>query len=167
MKALALARLGRTPEALATLAQAGEVDPSNAMVVVHRGTIRLMAGEREAARADFEAALARNPTNARALSSLAMMAAESGDVKGALGRWRAAVAVDPGEYAKVLALGGLLLRQGRTTEARAYLELFAAGAPPSRYARELEFVRSWLATGKIPARAGGARAARGGGPGLE
>jgi len=166
VKALALARLGRTPEALATLAQAGEVDPSNAMVAVHRGTIRLMAGEREAARADFEAALAQNPTNARALSSLAMMAAESGNVKVALGRWRAAVAVDPGEYAKVLALGGLLLRQGRTTEARAYLELFAEGAPPSRYARELAFVRSWFATGKLPVGAGGAPATPPG-PGLE
>jgi hypothetical protein len=93
-----------------------------------------------------------------------MMAAESGDVKGALGRWRTAVAVDPGEYAKVLALGGLLLRQGRTTEARAYLELFAEGAPPSRYGRELASVRSWFATGKLPAGAGGAPATT---PGLE
>jgi len=166
VKALALARLGRTPEAMATLAQAAQVDPSNAMVAVHRGTIRLMTGEREAARADFEAALALNPRNARALSSLAVMAAERGDAGEALGRWKAAVAADPGEYAKLLALGGLLVRQGRTTEARAYLDLFAEGAPPSRYARELAFVRSWLATGKLPAGAGGAPATPLG-PGLE
>jgi tetratricopeptide (TPR) repeat protein len=153
VKALALARLGRTPEALATLEQAAKLDPSNAMVAVHRGTIRLMAGQREAARADFEAALALSPRNARALGSLAMIAAERGDAGEALARWKEAVAADPGEYAKLLALGGLLLRQGRASEARAYLELFAAGAPPSRYAREVASVRSWLATGKLPAEA--------------
>ncbi len=157
VKALALARLGRTPEALATLARAAEVDPSNGMVAVHRGTIRLMAGERDAARADFEAALGLSPGNARALGSLAMIAAERGDTAQALARWKEAVAADPGEYAKLLALSGLLLQQGRAAEARAYLELFAAGAPPSRYAREVASARSWLATGKVPAEARMAR----------
>jgi Flp pilus assembly protein TadD len=157
VKALALARLGRTPEALATLARAAEVDPSNAMVAVHRGTIRLMAGERDGARADFETALALSPRNARALGSLAMIAAERGDTAEALARWKEALAADPGEYAKLLALGGLLLQQGRTAEARVYLELFAGGAPPSRYAQELASVRSWLASGKLPAEARMAR----------
>jgi Flp pilus assembly protein TadD len=165
VKALALGRLGRTADALATLGQAAEVDPSNAMVDVHRGTIRLMAGEREAAREDFLRALAKNPANGRAHGSLAMMAAVSGDVQGSLASWRAAVAADAGEYAKVLAVGGLLLRTGRASEARPYLELFAAGAPPARYARELASVRNWLATGRLPPGVdAGARAPSGPGP---
>jgi arylsulfatase A-like enzyme/tetratricopeptide (TPR) repeat protein len=148
--ALALARLGRTAEALAAIERAEEVDPSSAAVVVHRGTVHLMAGERPAARADFEAALGKSLANARALSSLAMMDAEDGDRPAALTRWKAAVAADPGEYAKLLALGGLLLRQGRAAEARAYLEVFAEGAPASQYAREIASVRGWLAAGEIP-----------------
>jgi len=147
VRALALARLGRTQEALAALARAEQADPSSAAVAVHRGTVLLMAGDRGAARAAFEAALARNPAIARALSSLAMMDAEDGNRPAALSRWKLAVAADPGEYAKLLALGGLLLRQGRATEARAYLDLFAEGAPPSQYSRELASIRRWLAAG--------------------
>jgi hypothetical protein len=86
-----------------------------------------------------------------------MIAAERGDTGEALARWKEAVVADSGEYAKLLALGGLLLQQGRTAEARVYLELFAGGAPPSRYAREVVSVRSWLATGKLPAEARMAR----------
>ena len=142
-RALALARLGRIPDALAILDRARAVDPSSAMVLVHAGTVRLMAGQRAEARAAFEEALARNPGLARAHSSLAFLAAEDGRSDEALERCRKAVALDPREWPKVLALGSLLWQKGRQAEARSYLELFAAGAPPV-YAREIDRVKVWL-----------------------
>jgi Tfp pilus assembly protein PilF len=102
-----------------------------------------MAGQRAEARAAFEEALARNPGLARAHSSLAFLAAEDGRSDEALERCRKAVALDPKEWPKVLALGSLLWQKGRYAEARSYLELFAAEAPPV-YAREIDRVKGWL-----------------------
>ncbi len=142
---LARAKLGRTEEALESLDRARRVDPTNAMLLVHAGTVRLMGGDREGARAAFESALASNPAVARAHSSLAVLAAEAGRVDEAVERWRKAVALDPGEHAKLLAMGMHFGRQGRLVEARALLELFVASAPRQRYAREIEGVRRLLA----------------------
>ena len=44
-RGLALAKAGRFEEALASLARAREVSPKSAMVLVHEGTVRLMAGD--------------------------------------------------------------------------------------------------------------------------
>ena len=146
---LALARLGRHTEALETLALARAQEPRNAMVLVEMGTVRLMAGEREPAREAFESALGLNPSVARAHSSLGFMAAESGRVDEALDHWRKALVLDPRECEKLLTLGALLWRRGRPADARPYLELFVAAAPPARYAREIEHVRGLL-TGAVP-----------------
>jgi arylsulfatase A-like enzyme/Flp pilus assembly protein TadD len=143
--ALALARAGRSPEALAALARARGRNPSNAMLLVHGGTISLMAGDRAAAQRSFTLALEINPGVARAHSSLAMMAAEDGRRDEATAHWRDAGRLDSREYAKLFALASLLARQGRQPEARAYLELFAASAPPAQYARQLDQVRAVLA----------------------
>ena len=71
--ALALGKVGRTKDALATLTRARELDPSNAMLLVDTATVMLMAGDRSGARAQFEAALAANPDLARAHSSLGIL----------------------------------------------------------------------------------------------
>jgi Tfp pilus assembly protein PilF len=104
-----------------------------------------MARDPGRARESFEAALTLNPGVARAQSSLAFMAAESGHGAEALERFGKAIALDPRENEKLLALGLLLWQRGRRAEARPYLELFAASAPPARYAREVERVRALLA----------------------
>lgn len=144
-RGLALAKLGRTDDALASFDRARDQDPTNAMLLVHAGTVRLMDGAREDAREAFEWALSLNPDVSRAHSSLAVLAAEDGRIEEAMGHWQKAVALDPGEYAKLLALGMHFGRQGRTVEARAFLELFAASAPRREYAREIEGVRRLLA----------------------
>jgi arylsulfatase A-like enzyme/tetratricopeptide (TPR) repeat protein len=144
-RALALARLGRTEAALATLARARAREPLNATLLVHVGTVRVMAEDRAAARAAFEEALTLNPDIARAHTALAVLALEDGRAAQAVDHWRAATDRDPGEYAKVLALGIGFDRAGRTAEARVCFEFFAAHAPASRYARQLEHVRTWLA----------------------
>ena len=146
MRSLALARLGRPGEALATIDKAGEIDPGNPMVAVYRGTVRLMGGQRQEARAAFEEAVALNADTVRAHTSLAVMATEEGGIQEALEHWRRAVALDPGEHAKLLAVAGGLWQAGRRAEARPLLELFAASAPPARFGAELERVRGLLAT---------------------
>ncbi|HET7294083.1 MAG TPA: sulfatase-like hydrolase/transferase [Vicinamibacteria bacterium] len=142
---LALAQLGRHAQALAVLERARDLDPANAMVLVHIGTVHLMARDGGRARSAFEAAVAMNPMIARGHSSLAVVAAEEGRVEEALGHFGRALELDPKESEPLLALGSLLWRKGRQTEARRYLELFVAKAPPSRYERELLGVRTWLA----------------------
>ena len=151
VRSLALARSGRPKEALATLAKAREVDPSNAMVLVGVGTVELMGGDPVRARRAFEAAVALNPGVARAWSSLGVVAAEDGHPEEAIGHWKKAIALDPAERAKLLGFGSLLWQHGRRSEARRYLELFVATAPPATYAREIERVRGWLA-GSAPPR---------------
>jgi arylsulfatase A-like enzyme/Flp pilus assembly protein TadD len=144
-RGLALAKLGHRDEALAELQRAREIDPRNATLLVDSGTVRLMGNDTAGARRDLEAALAENPNLARAESSLAFLDAESGRSADALRRFRRALSLDPGECGRLLALGALLVREGRGAEARDYLELFVAKAPPRRYARELEQARAWLA----------------------
>jgi len=143
-RALALARLNRTNEALATLSRARQSDPSNAMLLVHVGTVELTSGNRAAARGAFEEALKLSPGLARAHSSLGVMSLEDGDRGRAVEHWKAATSRDPTEYGRILSLGIAFARNGRAADARACFEFFSANAPPSRYSRELDRVRTWL-----------------------
>jgi tetratricopeptide (TPR) repeat protein len=145
---LALARLDRTPEALATLARAREREPRNAMILVDIGTVHLIARDEQRGREAFEAALTLNPGVARAHSSLGFLLAEHGRADEALEHWSKALALDPRERDALLALGMLLRRRGRAAEARAYLELFVASVPEG--AQDVERVRQWLAGSAPP-----------------
>ena len=142
--ALAFATMGRSKDALATLARARELDSSNAMLFVSTATVLLMAGDRDAARAQFEAALRMNPDLARAHSSLGILDLEDGRPTAAVERWKAATAVDPREFEIILAAGLSLARARRTAEARAALEFFAANAPPERFADDAQRARELL-----------------------
>jgi arylsulfatase A-like enzyme/Tfp pilus assembly protein PilF len=143
--ALAQATAGRTVDAIATLQRAREVDPSNAMLAVNAGTVRLMAGDREAARREFDAALRANPDTPRAHSSLGILDLEDQRFAEAASHWRAATAIDTREFQTILAAAFTLHRAGKTAEARAALEFFVANAPPSRYAADIERARVLLA----------------------
>jgi Flp pilus assembly protein TadD len=144
--ALALARLGRTKDALAILTRARELDPSNAMLAVNVATVLLMGGDRNAARDQFEAALRMNPGLARAHSSLGILDAEERRSTEAVAHWQAATAADPREFETILASGLSLYRAGRTAEARTALEFFIANAPPSRFAPAIDRARTLLLT---------------------
>jgi arylsulfatase A-like enzyme/Flp pilus assembly protein TadD len=143
---LAYAKAGRFPDATQTLDRARRNDPSNAMLLVTGGTIELMAGRRPQARAAFESALGINEKLARAHSSLGAMDAEEGRHENALQHWRQAVALDPGEYEKLLVTGVSLARNGHSAAARPYLKLFADAAPSNRYAADIARARDWLRT---------------------
>jgi arylsulfatase A-like enzyme/Flp pilus assembly protein TadD len=145
-RALALARLGRSQDALATLARARDLDPSNAQLLTQTGTVQLMAGDPVRAREAFESALRADPSLARAHSSLGALDIEDRRAAEAIAHWRAATTLDPREFETVLALGVSLARRGRAAEARAALEFFVANAPASRYANEIGRARAVVAT---------------------
>ena len=65
-----------------------------------------------------------------------------------------AMALDPAESEKLLALAALLARKAAGAEARAYLELFLATAPPALYAREIEQAGRWSRRVESPVRCG-------------
>jgi len=111
---------------------------------VQRATVEMMAHDDAAARADLEAALARDDGLALAHHTLGLLAARGGDEAEAERRFRRALALDAGDYDAMLNLGSLLARRGRRAEAQPYLERFAAGAPPALYAREIARARTWL-----------------------
>jgi len=140
----AFAQLGRPREARASFDRAVAADPSRALTLVQRATVEMMAHAAAAARTDLEAALARDERLALAHHTLGLLAARRGDEGEAERRFRRALALDAGNYDAMLNLGSLLARRGRRAEAQPYLEQFAAGAPPSVYAREIARVRGWL-----------------------
>lgn len=142
--ALALGRLGRGKEAVATLARARVFDPQNVQLLVDLGTVHLMAGEAGPAREAFEAALAENPEVARAHSSLAFLDAHTGSPSASLEHWRKALALEPRECETLLALGAVTWRRGGPAAARPYLELFVSSAPQTPCAGGVERARRWL-----------------------
>jgi tetratricopeptide (TPR) repeat protein len=141
--ALALARTGEIQKATAVLVRAHAIDPSDAMLHVHRGTVELIGNNRARAREQFEAALTRSPDLPRAHSSLGVLLAEDGRTTEALRHWERAVAADPREYRTILGVGVALARRG-DPKARPFLEYFAARAPEPMYAREIQAVRRML-----------------------
>jgi arylsulfatase A-like enzyme/Flp pilus assembly protein TadD len=141
---MAQARTGRREQALATFAEAREVDPSNPMVLVNAGTVHLMAGDRARARQAFEAALDLDDGVARAHNSLGVIAAEEGRLPEAIARWQRAAALDPADYQTLFNLGATLRRAGREAEARPYLEAYLRSAPVALESRDIARVRAWL-----------------------
>ncbi|MDX1642986.1 MAG: tetratricopeptide repeat protein, partial [Thermoanaerobaculia bacterium] len=144
VRALAQARLGRFEEALATLDVVAAVDPELATVEVHRGTVLLMAGRREAARQAYRAALETAPDTVAALTALAVMTTEEGRVDAARDYWRRAGAVEARAWGRLLALAMRLWESGDRRSARPLLELFVEAAPSSIYADEVVRVRRLL-----------------------
>jgi arylsulfatase A-like enzyme/Flp pilus assembly protein TadD len=145
--ALALGRLHRAKEAIATLARAREIDPQNVQLLVDLGTVHLMAGEVGPAREAFEAALRTNPGVARAHSSLGFIDAQAGRVGPALEHMKEALALDPRECQPLLALASLASHQGGAPAARPYLELFVESAARTPCAASEARARRWLAGG--------------------
>ncbi|MDH3746019.1 MAG: tetratricopeptide repeat protein, partial [Acidobacteriota bacterium] len=119
--------------------------PANAMVPVHLGTVLLMQGRREEARASYLRALELNPGVVPAHTALGIMAVEEGRVQESVGHWQSAVKIDERQYARILTIGGGFWRTGRRSQARPLLELFVDSAPPATWSKEIERVRALLA----------------------
>ena len=145
-RAIALAKLRRFDDALASLSRASSEDPSNGRLLLEAGTVHLMAGKRDRAREAWNKALSLNPNLARAHTSLGVLSLEERRPADAVEHWKAASALDPREHRTILGIGLSLAKAGQTAEARTALDFFVAHAPPARFAGELERARSVLAT---------------------
>ena len=145
-RALALAKLRRFDEALASVSRASAEDPSNGRLLLEAGTIHLMAGQRGRARETWNHALQLNPSLARVHTSLGVLSLEERRPADAVEHWKAAVASDQREYLTILGIGLSLAKAGQTAEARAALNFFVAHAPSRRFAAEIDRARAVLAT---------------------
>ncbi len=149
-RGVALAALGRPREAEQAFVAAGKLDPTNVLPLVDLGTLYLGAHEYEKARGALQAALELNPRVARAHNALGVVAAETGDRDQAIIHWKLAVELEPKEFDTLFNLGSLLVKSGRSVEARPYLERFLREAPPALYGRDFPKVRAWLGAPPVP-----------------
>jgi arylsulfatase A-like enzyme/Tfp pilus assembly protein PilF len=133
----ALAQIGRTQEAIATFNRALALDPSNATAKANLGTVYLLVRDYPRARATMEEALALDPDVSRAHNALGVIAAETGHPDDAIDHWKRAVELNPREWDTLFNLGNLLRKQGRTTEARPYLQRFVREAPRAQYGPDI------------------------------
>ena len=94
---------------------------------------------------EVQAALAKNPNDAAAHSSLAHLDMMRGDHAGEMAEWRQVLRLEPDNNDALLLLGGRLAQAKRAEEARPLYERLAAGSGP--YAST---ARRWLAEHGTP-----------------
>ncbi len=115
--AVDLAR-GDLGEARAVADRYVALDPESARALYSRGIVALRAGDAGAARDDFGKLLRSNPAYAVAHYDLALAEERLGNAAGAERELRSALALAPTYARAQLALGALLLKEGRRSEAR-------------------------------------------------
>ncbi len=142
---LAYSAVGEVALAREAFTLARATDPSNGMALVNLGTLELMAGNRESARAAIEQALELDESIARAHNTLGVIAAVAGQIEEAITHWRRAVALNPNDYQTLFNLARTLEKKGDLTAARSYYEAYLRAAPAALEARDIEKTREWLA----------------------
>jgi Flp pilus assembly protein TadD len=146
VRALAQVRVQDPAAAMTTLQKAAEIDPFNPAIEVHKGTVRLLSGEREAARAAFARALELNGITVAALTALGIMEIEEGRFDQGVSYWRRAVEADPQQLPRLLAFASYLWNKGEFAAARPLFELFLAEASADPYREEIARLRQLLAS---------------------
>lgn len=125
-----LAAQGEHQRALERVAAALEAQPEVATFhELHARTLRESGAADEVVRASFERAVALDPQQADALAGLGRLAAEAGEVDAALALYDRADEADPDAPSHAYAAAGLLIREGRSAEARGRLETLLAHHP--------------------------------------
>jgi arylsulfatase A-like enzyme/Tfp pilus assembly protein PilF len=120
---------GRVDEAVATLRQAVQRDSENADVHDALGRALVSAQARDAARIEFERALAIQPNDAEALEALADIAVERGDLVEARMRLTSLHLRDADDDRVSVKLGAVLARSGDVPSAIAMFESVLNRAP--------------------------------------
>src|SRR3982751_952490 len=105
-----LTRLGRPREALEPFDAAIAIAPEARLHFARAMALEDLS-ELDGARAGFEQALALDPAQSEALSRLALLAVQRGDVQGARTLAERALAIDPKDSAARIALAGAALEQ--------------------------------------------------------
>jgi Flp pilus assembly protein TadD len=141
---VALATVGRPGDALEVFTRARAVDPTSGLPLLDAGTVFLMGGDRDRAAASFTEALTVDPSLARAHNGLGVIDAERNDYDSALAHWRRAAELDPHDFQTLFNLGDLLIKIGRTAEARSYWQRYLAEVPPGSEVSDRARVERWL-----------------------
>jgi tetratricopeptide (TPR) repeat protein len=95
------------------------IAPDSARALYSRGLVALKAGDAQTARTDFGKLLQSNPAYAVAHYDLALAEERLGNYDAAERELRASITLSPGYARAQFALGAILLREGRKSEARA------------------------------------------------
>jgi type II protein arginine methyltransferase len=78
------------------------LDPSNGLCWLNVATVHLMAGRLGDARTALQGALEREPSLARAHTSMGVLEAREGHRGAAIEQWKQAVALNPGRVGRAL-----------------------------------------------------------------
>lgn len=146
--AVALSEAGRQKEAFETLQRILKDEPDDPKAWEQLGLVELRLSHWEQARDRSRRALELNRKLPLAWNNLGVALYQLGEKAEALEAWQKAVDLQPDLWDALWNLGTKAAEQGRMDRARAALERFAAGAPPSRYGPDIEKARAFLRQGK-------------------
>jgi len=138
-----LTQTGQHERARRAFASVLERSPHAATTWNNLGLLELSDRHADQAARAFEQAVAADPRFAQAWEGLGASRVAT-DPAGAVEAWRRALDLEPRNYDLLFNVAAVLHDQGRTSEARPYIERFVREAPPERYARDIEAVRRWL-----------------------
>ncbi len=146
LDALASAYLaaGQSELAERTYRRALSIDDSSVRLHLQLGTLLMLIDRVEEAVDAFRSAVNHGPDVAQAHTGLGLALASSGRRDEAMSSWQRALELDRSELSAMLQLGFAYLERGDRARATPLLEEFLESAPPERYAREIELVRSTL-----------------------
>ncbi len=142
---VAYSEAGRQDDAEKALRQALELDPELAKAWENLSLVALRRGRFAEARESAEKAIALNPDLHLAWNDLGVALFQLGEREKALDAWARAVAIEPRLWDAQWNLGIQGAALGRKQAAKAALRSFVAGAPPERYAKDVERARKVLA----------------------
>jgi arylsulfatase A-like enzyme/Flp pilus assembly protein TadD len=141
---MALSEAGKQEEAEALLQQALQLDPEFAKAWENLALVSLRRGRFAEARERAEKAVALNPDLHLAWNDLGVALFQLGERQKALDAWTKAVAIEPRLWDAQWNIGLQGAALGRQDLAREALRRFIAGAPATRYAKDVERARAML-----------------------
>lgn len=134
---IALADLGRIPEAIRQFEAALQIDKTNASAYQNLGVVALRVNDLNRAQQFLTRALQLNSKMPLALNSLGVVYARQNDYARAVDAWQKAVQLDPRQFDALFNIGLVTAQTGRRDEARRALTQFVNTAPPQRYAADI------------------------------
>ena len=123
LQGLALARSGRSDQAVHAFSDAAELNPSAIATWLHLGSTELELGREAVAREAFEQALAIDSQSASALWGLGRLDLDAGRTAAAIERFERALEIDPGAGAVHYSLGLAYRDAGDDANAARHLAL--------------------------------------------
>ena len=134
---IALADVGRFPDAVKQFDRALRIDSTNATAYQNLGVVALRVGDLPRAEQFLQRALSLNEKMPLALNTMGVVHARRNDMPRALQSWEKAVALDPKQYDALFNIGLVAGNAGRYEQSRRALEQFVRTAPKERYARDI------------------------------